>query len=317
MILGREPAPKLYDTKDSDEIKLDLAERAGFLKGPGGMNDIINQANRLEGKYKLDLDKKYDLEEIWNRLIQQIFGDEVDYRTLMEHGFIHRYTFTGKKGYNYYYWPGNTTRHPIYFNRLKETGDELKRALRSHGLTHPGYKDDSEFFKFYRPVPFWVANDEAEAPSEYDLYVINWKTNFRIHGTGSNMENAWLKEVREKDPYEMYVMMNSETARKKGLKEGTRVAVESRYGRTEGTLKLTELVHPEVVGIPGNYGGRKNKFLNPVNSEGAWYNPLLASDEEHHLEPISAGIENSVKVKVYPVGGSQSTHERSGGLNKA
>ena len=43
MILGRQPAPKLHNTLDSDEIKLELADRAGFLRGPGGFNDIINR----------------------------------------------------------------------------------------------------------------------------------------------------------------------------------------------------------------------------------------------------------------------------------
>ncbi len=146
-----------------------------------------------------------------------------------------------------------------------------------------------------------MANDESEAPPEYDLYVINWKTNFRIHGTGSNIENAWLKEIRESDPYETYVVINSETAKKKNLRDGDRVCLESRYGKTEGRLRLSELIHPEVLGVPGNYGGKRSRFLNPVSSDAAWYNVLLASDEEHHLEPISGGIENSPKVKLTKV----------------
>ena len=53
--------------------------------------------------------------------------------------------------------------------------------------------------------------------------------------------------------------------------------------------------------MPGNYGGKRSRFLNPVSSDAAWYNVLLASDEEHHLEPISGGIENSPKVKLTKV----------------
>ena len=86
------------------------------------MNDIINRANRLEGKNKLELDRKYSLEEIFDRMIKQQFGEDYDYRYVMEHGFVYKYTATGKKGYNYYYWPDNKTRHPIYFNRLKRNG---------------------------------------------------------------------------------------------------------------------------------------------------------------------------------------------------
>ncbi|MBW2208963.1 MAG: molybdopterin-dependent oxidoreductase [Deltaproteobacteria bacterium] len=312
LMLGRNPVPKLHDTMDSDEILLELADRGDFLIGPGGMNDYINQAHKLQGKYKLDLDKKYTLKEIWSLVVKQLFGDEYDYNYLMEHGFLYKYTAKGKEAYNYYYWPDNKTRHPIYFNRLQETGDTLKKNLEKYGIHHPGFRDDSEFFKFYRPVPFWVETDESSAPEEYDLYVINWKTNFRIHGTGSILENAWVKEIRDNDPYETYVMINAETAAKKGLNDGDSVCIESRYGRTEGKLRVSELIHPEVLGIPGNYGGWSRSFLNPVNSEAAWYNALLTVDEEHTLDPITAGIENAPRVKIYAKRGNDPTANHSG-----
>jgi len=295
--------PKLGDTKDSDQILLDLAEHGGFLLGQGGMNDIINRANRLDGENKLALDRLYTLEEIFDRIIKQMFGDKYDYKYLMEHGFIHKYSVKGKEGYNYYYWPDNKTRHPIYFNRLKESGDTLKKNLEQAGITHPGFKDDSAFFKFYQPVPFWVPTDESQAPEEYDLFVINWKTNFRIHGTGSNLENAWLKEIRDTDPYETYILINSQTAKNKGLEDDDRVRLESRYGKTEGPLRLTQLIHPEVLGIAGNYGGWSSTFLNPVTSDGAWFNALLSSNEEHSIDPITAGIENAPRVKIIKIEG--------------
>jgi len=298
VLLGREPVPALYDTKSSDEILLELADRGEFLTGPGGVNDLLNQMYRFQEKHRLELGRKYDMQEITDHIVRNLFGDEHDYAELMEKGFLHRYSVKGKEAYNYYYWPENKTRHPIYFNLLKETGERLKRELQECGIRHPAFEDESEFFKFYEAVPFWVAPDESAAPEEYDLYAINWKTNFRMHGTGSILENAWLKELRDQDPYETYVMINAETAARKGLKDGDRVIVESRYGKTEGRVKSSELIHPEVVGIPGNYGGRSTSFLNPVSSEGAWFNALLSSRENRALDPITAGIENAPRVKV-------------------
>jgi anaerobic selenocysteine-containing dehydrogenase len=302
VILGRDPVPMLHDTKASDEILLELAERGGFLKGPGGMNDLLNQVYRFQEKHRLDLEQKYDMQEITERIIRNLFGDEHDYAELMEKGFLHRYAVKGREAYNYYYWPENKTRHPIYFNLLKETGDRLRRELRACGIRHPAFEDESEFFKFYAPVPFWVPSDESEAPEEYDLFAINWKTNFRMHGTGSVLENAWLQEIRDADPYETFIMINSETAVNKGLSDGEKVCVESRYGKTEGRIRVSELIHPEVIGIPGNYGGASTPFLNPVNSEAAWFNALLSSNEGHALDPITAGIENTPRVKIYRVG---------------
>ena len=91
------------------------------------------------------------------------------------------------------------------------------------------------------------------------------------------------------------------TAKNKGLKDEDRVCIESRYGKTEGKLRVSELIHPDVIGIPGNYGGKSASFLNPVTSEAAWYNALLSSEEAHSLDPITAGIENAPKVKIYKV----------------
>ena len=65
---------------------------------------------------------------------------------------------------------------------------------------------------------------------------------------------------------------------------------------------MSELIHPEVLGVPGNYGGKRSSFLNPMNSEAAWYNALLTADEEHYLDPITAGIENAPRVKIYKLG---------------
>jgi len=298
MVLGRKPVPNPAGIRSNDEILYELAHRAGFLDR---MNDVINRANRLSDRHKLDLGQKYSLEDIWDRIIKDMFGDEYDYAYLMEHGHLARYTATGRKGYNYYYWPDNQTRHPFYFEALRRQGLELKKSLAEHGLKHPAFEDEEQFFKFYQGVPFWVANEEATAPQEYDLFVINWKTNFRIHGTGSNMANPWLNEIRESDRYETYILINSLTAAAKGLRDEQRVVVESRYGRTEGRLRVTELIHPEVLGIPGNYGGPGGKkWLNPVMVQGAWFNALITADEENHIDPITGGIEISPKVRIYP-----------------
>ena len=93
------------------------------------MNDLLNRVFRFQEKYRLDPAKKYDMQEITERIIKNLFGDEHSYAELTEKGFLYRYAVKGKEAYNYYYWPGNKTRHPIYFNRLKESGHRLKREL--------------------------------------------------------------------------------------------------------------------------------------------------------------------------------------------
>ena len=58
------------------------------------------------------------------------------------------------------------------------------------------------------------------------------------------MENAWVQEIRDSDPYETYVLINSQTAGEKSFEDGDMVTIESRYGKTEGRLRVSELIHP-------------------------------------------------------------------------
>ena len=43
MIQLREPVPTLFNTKNADDIFMDLAERLGILYGEGGLYDHLNQ----------------------------------------------------------------------------------------------------------------------------------------------------------------------------------------------------------------------------------------------------------------------------------
>jgi anaerobic selenocysteine-containing dehydrogenase len=299
LVMGRQGVPPLYNTKPADDILLELADRAGFLKGAGGLNDVINQAFMLTGDRKLDLTKPYGLDEIIDRRIKEIFGDEHGFEEVLAHGTMHRFSTTGKNGYNYYYWPDNQTRHPIYFERIKRAGDTLRENLKTHNIPIPGWEDEEErFFTYYEPIPHWIPSVESADSPDYDLRVVNWKTPFMPFGAGDTQENAWLWEVRDRDPYEMFIQLNPTAASTRNLKDGDWVWVESRHGKTRGRLKVTELIHPEVVGIPACYG-RGTALMNPRALEGSSYNDLITSSEAVGVDPLSGSIENSPRVKVY------------------
>ena len=70
-----------------------------------------------------------------------------------------------------------------------------------------------------------------------------------------------------------------------------------RYGKTEGRLSVSELFHPDVVGIPGCYGlGARQS--NPLGRSGPNLNLLLPMDDTC-LDAVSAGLETAPRVKVY------------------
>jgi anaerobic selenocysteine-containing dehydrogenase len=280
------------------DVLIEIADRVGFLTGQGGINDLVNLAFQLKGKYALDLNKKYTMDEMIDRRVKQVFGDEYNFDYLLKHGVLSRFDTPGKLGYNYYYWPDNKTRHPIYFNRLKASGEKMRENLKNSDVKLPNWENQEDYFRVYEPIPYWIAGPELTAPPEYDMWVCNWKTPFMPFGAGDTQQNAWLAELREADPYEMFVWMNAETARRKGLQEEDLIWIESRWGRTKGMLKLTELIHPEVVGVPACYGS-STMMMSPDSKKGTYYNVLLTGKEDIGLDPISGTVTVSPKVKVY------------------
>jgi len=300
MAMGRNPVKPLFNTRLMDDVLIEIADRVGFLTGPGGINDLVNLAFQLKGKNKLDLDKKYTIHEMIDRRVKQVFGDKYSFDYLLKHGILYKYDVTGKRGYNYYYWPDNKTRHPIYFDLLKASGDRTRENLKKHNIKLPNWKDQEDYFKYYQAIPYWIPGPEFTAPPEYDMWVCNWKTPFMPHGTGNTQENAWLAELREADPYEMSVWINTETARRKGLKEEDKVWVESRYGKTTGKLKLTELIHPEVLGIAACYGS-STIMMSPDAKKGTYFNILMTGQEDTGIDPVSGSVCVSPRVKVYKV----------------
>jgi anaerobic selenocysteine-containing dehydrogenase len=299
MALCRNPVKPMFNTMQIDDIMLELADRAGFLKGKGGLNDVINRTFMLKDHRKLDLGERYTLDEIIDRRIKQIFGDEHSFEEGLKKGLIYKYSKTGKEGYNYYYWPDNKTRHPIYFEQTKKTGDTLRENLERDNVKIPGWRKDEteDFFAYFEPIPRWIPNNELDAPPEFDLWVVNWKTSLMPFATGGTQENPWLAELRERDPYEMFIHINKETAKKKGIRDGDWVEVESRYGKSRGKVKLTELIHPEVVGIPACYG-KGTIHMDPVSKKGIDYNALITAKDNVGLDPLSGTIELSPKVKI-------------------
>jgi anaerobic selenocysteine-containing dehydrogenase len=307
MIQLREPVPTLFNTKNADDIFMELAERMGILYGKGGLYDCLNHAVdwvdktdglNMNGEWKLDIGKKYTLEEIFDRQIRGWpYSGGKTLEDLREKGLI-EYRKPRKEFYLYYYWPDNKTRHPIYLMGLKEVGDRLRADLIRHNIQFPMIKDMDYIFDLYRPIPYWVETSEYRGPSEgYDLWAINWKTPY-IGNDASNLTgNPWLAEIYAKDPWESVILLNPATAARKELKDGDTLVVESRYGRIEGRLRISELFHPDAVGVGGSYGLGTCQ-TNPLNRMGPNFNALLSIDP-HTYDGVSGGQDTAPAVRVY------------------
>ena len=120
---------------------------------------------------------------------------------------------------------------------------------------------------------------------------------------GFSPDNPWTHDCMQFDPYPGSVWINKETAKKKGLKDGDLVWVESyvqeAWSKTKGEVFTSEAVHPEGC-IVGGQWGRWALGMNPISKEGPHHNSLL-SIKLKYVDHFSGNIQMGSKVKIYKV----------------
>jgi hypothetical protein len=108
----------------------------------------------MNGEWKLDVTRRYTLEEIFDRQIRGWpYGGGKGIKELREKGYI-EYRRPRKEFYLYYYWPGNKTRHPLYLMGLKEVGDSLRANLAKHNISFPMI-EDADYVSISQAIPHW------------------------------------------------------------------------------------------------------------------------------------------------------------------
>ncbi|MBI5143634.1 MAG: molybdopterin-dependent oxidoreductase, partial [Candidatus Omnitrophica bacterium] len=121
------------------------------------------------------------------------------------------------------------------------------------------------------PLPVYEPRD-WQPDANYPFYLINWKEASHTHTRTQN--NAYLMELKPENP----LMVNSATAEKLAIKDGDFVWIESIYGKVMAKVKLTQGIHPEVVGLQHGFGhwamgsiakgsGFSDSPLRPTRSE--------------------------------------------------
>jgi len=291
----------VWNTRQADDMYIDIAERAGFLFGEGGLNDHINRTLNLHGVHALDLHTKYMTPDLIDRVARCHFGEQYGLDYFDNHALIPG-LLSKAESYNFYYFPWGKTRHPLYLNQFYINGQELKKNLAGIGLEAPPGWDPATYWDHWEPIPQWCGRCDEEYAADFDLRAMVWTTPQTRMCAGDQIGNPWVREpVKRFDPYDYSILINTETARKKGLKDGDQVSVEAFWGgKTQGALKLTELIHPEALGFPGHHGF-KGRLRNPITWEGPDFNDLL-SDREEEFDPISCATDISPRVRLAKIG---------------
>ena len=219
-----------YNTWDGDEIIYELADRIGILTGPNGMLDwISNRSGPVS--LELDINRRHTKKEVSEARLNKAFGPpDLPLDAINDANGPHfMVRGGGPANYSYFFMPENATRHPMYMILLKQVREEMLKNLEDVGLDHiPGWEGQMDYWmKAWDPVPTWVPSREFDAPDEYDLNVINYKTVASPFKLGEVNTNPWIYETfKTYDPYEYSILVNTKTAKEKGLKDGETIVVE-------------------------------------------------------------------------------------------
>jgi anaerobic selenocysteine-containing dehydrogenase len=236
------PMKPLFNTRGDIDIYIDLCEKAGILYGEGGYIDQLNRELKLKDPYKLPLDKKPDVRDIFDRWAKSA-------------GYEEGIAFFEKYGVRAKPWPANkvyppATDPPFGGIRHRLYGESLKRyqdAMKEKGAPETYWRD-------YTALPTWRSPTMDNSPKEYDLYLISYK---KIEFKQSR--STMIPLLNELEP-EQRLIMNPTAARERGISDGDEVWVESHNAVTNETRKLKvkvqlmEGIRPDTVAMSHHYG---------------------------------------------------------------
>jgi anaerobic selenocysteine-containing dehydrogenase len=273
----------LFQSKGDIDIYLDLCEKAGILYGKKGYLAGINKELKLKGKYKLDVNKKPTVRDIFDRWAKgQKIKEGVAY--FEKHGVKVKGPVSAKKYYGYAKNPPfGGDRHRLYGESLLRYQGEMK----AKGV-------DKIYWQDYTPLPAYRKLTMDGSPSQYDLTLISFKLiEFK------QARSTFIPLLVELAP-EQRLEINTKTAKAKGIRDGDMVWVESHNAVTGETRKvqvrarLSEGIRPDTVGMPAHYG----MWTHPsTKGQGPSANVLFFTGEGYVTNTADQSFQ--VKVRVF------------------
>ncbi|MFQ5682531.1 MAG: molybdopterin-dependent oxidoreductase, partial [Candidatus Binatia bacterium] len=264
------------------EVLFDLADRLGFLDDT---YMLLNGTLDLKEPFAYKPTEKYSWNELADRWQKSWFGPEKGVDWFKHNGFIISGRKTVKEAYPRIFL---TPRIPIYLEYFLDAGEEIRKVAAGLGIEWD--TDDYQPLVDWKPCP-----DYSTSQAEYDLFVVNFKLPF--HSLSYTSHNGLLAELSEKNPDAYSVLVNADTAQKRGIRDGDRVRLESGEGyQAEGQVLVSKCIHREVIGIAGCFG-RKSKGLALSQGKGVHFNTFLPHSLER-IDSLSAALDSCVRVRM-------------------
>ncbi|MCY4548678.1 MAG: molybdopterin-dependent oxidoreductase [Defluviicoccus sp.] len=275
----RQPvADPVVDCRDITWIATELARRVGILEG---YNAAINRgaagarlADEKAGyDFSLDVAEPHPVEAVWDAVAKAAShdltgGEEVHgIDWFRENGFMLR-PFPQLDWYLYPTLKEQGLRFEMpYQERLMRHGAELAERLHEIGVNWWDRQlDEYEPLPGYKPFPdIWAnfASEVGEDPDSYPLWALTARS--MQYSWGANVGIPLINEVANNIAGHKGVIVNRATARKLGIADGDRVAIESPTGITRGRAVLREGIRPDTVLMIGQFDHWATPFAKDLD----------------------------------------------------
>lgn len=281
------------EARDVTDIMLDLADRVGIRDEYNAQLDdfFTFRKARQAGTNKeipriLQPGERVSNVELVDRVLMYHFGKDHGIEWFRDHGFLN-----WKKKPEECYWRWFVdARIPIYYGAIEEDKNESREKAEQ-----VGFNLNWNYFTGMASYFPSIIYTELPPESEYDLLLVSPHQSY-FYGRFS-AHNPYLNACAQRSPYTYNIVMNSDTAKAKGIQDGDTICLENRWGDTQtGQVKLSQLIHPGVlaaVGLGSWARGEpiaKGKGINP--------NAFLKQDQ-HRFCPLTGAAEPTARLKVY------------------
>ncbi len=261
-------------TRHPVEVMMDIYERVGIL---GDIYLVMNRVLKLKPPYLIESGRRYTHEDVLDRQARSFYGDEHGWEWFKENGVL-----VWERGVEERY-PGRFIkgRIPVYMENFVDRAEELAVVLQRMKLDWD-LEDYDPLPKFLACVPY----GQLER-GEIDAIGVHYKLPYLYGGQGN--ANPWIDELSEKFPHAYGVVINPQLAKKRGIKDGDWVWLDSPVEKSKVRAHVTECVHPEVVGIAG-HAGHWAKGKARTRGKGVNFNSLIPYDTDH-LDTLTTAVD--------------------------
>jgi molybdopterin-containing oxidoreductase family molybdopterin binding subunit len=278
----RHPAVELPGSvRHPQEVMMEIAQRIGIL---GDFYRLLNHAYIVKDEHALTPEKRYPIADVIDRMARSWFGEDHGLDWFKEHGVI----TLPRDIEECYIGPSLEARVPIYLEHFLLRGKQLKGVIDEMGLDWD--------FSDYTPLSDWMPCNSYKAieKGEFDLIAVHFKLPF-VYGSFGN-ENPWVDELCQgTDAYA--ILVNEAVGKKKGIRDGDTVWLESPIAKHKAKVKLTQCIHPDAVGVGGHFG-HFSPGMPIARGKGVNFNSLLPTELDR-IDRISTALDHCVEVKIY------------------